>query len=156
MSVNYATADGSATAGQDYTASSGTVTFADNQTTATIAVPITDDTAAEGDETLGVTLAGRHRRRHARHGIGDSDDPAGNEPARPASRRSRRPGRRGETPSRGTVTLRPTSFLPAGVAVRSRRAHGTTVRFSLSTKATVTLTVRRRTAFPAERELSAT
>jgi Domain of unknown function (DUF4394)/Calx-beta domain len=55
--VNYATADGSAAAGADYTAVSGTLEFGEGQTTATIEVPLTADAAHEPDETFTVTLS---------------------------------------------------------------------------------------------------
>jgi hypothetical protein len=56
ISVDYATSDGSATAGIDYTAMSGTLHFADGQTSQTITIPIIDDMLAEGDETFNVFL----------------------------------------------------------------------------------------------------
>jgi len=58
VTVNYATADGTATAPSDYTSTSGTLTFAPGETTKTIDVPIVGDSAVEGDETLTVTLSG--------------------------------------------------------------------------------------------------
>jgi uncharacterized delta-60 repeat protein/uncharacterized repeat protein (TIGR01451 family) len=57
VSVGYYTSDGTATAGLDYTAVSGTVVFNDNETTKSILVPITDDLFVEGPETFTVTLA---------------------------------------------------------------------------------------------------
>ncbi len=57
VSVAYATADGTATAGTDYTATSGTLVFAPGQTTKTVAVPILGDTAYEPDETFTLTLS---------------------------------------------------------------------------------------------------
>jgi Ca2+-binding RTX toxin-like protein len=57
-SVNYATANGSASAGQDYTAVSGTVTFAAGQATASVSVPIINDTLVENPETLSLNLSG--------------------------------------------------------------------------------------------------
>jgi hypothetical protein len=57
-SVNYATSDGSATAGSDYTATSGTLTFTDPDTSMTFVVPISDDPSVEGDETVTLTLSG--------------------------------------------------------------------------------------------------
>jgi Ca2+-binding RTX toxin-like protein len=56
--VNYATANSTATAGSDYTAAMGTVTFAVGQATATVAVQITDDTLVESSETLTLDLSG--------------------------------------------------------------------------------------------------
>jgi hypothetical protein len=58
VTVQYATADGSATAGSDYTAVSGTLTFKPGQTAKSISVPILDDTVAEPDENFLVNLSG--------------------------------------------------------------------------------------------------
>ena len=57
VSVAYATADGTATAGSDYTATSGTLVFGPGQTTKTVAVPIIEDTTFEADETFTLTLS---------------------------------------------------------------------------------------------------
>jgi hypothetical protein len=57
-SVNYATSDGSATAGSDYTTASGTLTFTEPDTSMTFVVPISDDPSVEGDETVTLTLSG--------------------------------------------------------------------------------------------------
>ena len=57
VTVNYATANGTATAGADYTARSGTLSFTAGQATATVQVPILEDTAVEGNETFTVTLS---------------------------------------------------------------------------------------------------
>ena len=56
--VNYATADGTATDGADYEGGSGLVTFAPGATRATIEVPILDDPLPEADETFLVNLTG--------------------------------------------------------------------------------------------------
>lgn len=56
VSVDYVVTPGTATAGVDYTPVSGTLLFADRQTTATITVPIIDDLIGEGDETLTLGL----------------------------------------------------------------------------------------------------
>ncbi len=55
--VDYATADGSAIAPDDYTATSGTVVFPKRTTQQTVSIPIVPDTAAESDETFTVTLS---------------------------------------------------------------------------------------------------
>jgi Calx-beta domain/Beta-propeller repeat len=55
--VDYATSDGTATAGADYTATGGTLTFARGQTRQTFTVPITPDALAEGVETVNITLS---------------------------------------------------------------------------------------------------
>src|SRR5262249_39744818 len=52
VSVHYATSDGTATAGSDYTATSGTLSFAAGESTKTFTVPIIDDTAVENPETV--------------------------------------------------------------------------------------------------------
>ena len=57
IGVDYATADGTATAGDDYTATTGTLSFAPGVVSRTIAVPIRNDTLGEDDETLTVTLS---------------------------------------------------------------------------------------------------
>ena len=54
--VDYATEDGSATAGVDYTATSGTLTFAAGETAKTVSVPVLDDGHDE-DESLILRLS---------------------------------------------------------------------------------------------------
>lgn len=57
-SVDYATHNGSAVAGSDYTASSGTINFAaGDNSPKTFTVPIIDDTTAEPNETVNLTLS---------------------------------------------------------------------------------------------------
>lgn len=58
VTVNYATADGSATAGSDYTAKNGTLTFAPGVTSQTIIINVTPDKTKEADETFYVNLSG--------------------------------------------------------------------------------------------------
>lgn len=55
--VDYKTANGSATAGSDYTATSGKLTLGVGKTSATISVPILDDTLKEDNETFSLTLS---------------------------------------------------------------------------------------------------
>ncbi len=57
VTVNYATADGTATAGSDYVATNGTLTFNPGDTTKSIAVTINGDTSVEPDETFIVNLS---------------------------------------------------------------------------------------------------
>jgi Calx-beta domain len=54
-SVNYATANGTAT-GADYTPASGTLAFAAGETTKTFDVAVTNDGTAEANETVNLTL----------------------------------------------------------------------------------------------------
>ena len=56
VTVNYATADGSATAGTDYVARSGSVTFAAGETSKTVNVTVNGDRLAEGDEYFHLLL----------------------------------------------------------------------------------------------------
>jgi endo-alpha-N-acetylgalactosaminidase len=56
VTVSYATANGTATAGSDYLATSGTLTIPAGAKTAAINVAITGDAVSEGDETILVKL----------------------------------------------------------------------------------------------------
>ena len=56
VSVDWATADGTATAGEDYTASSGALTFAPGETTKTISVALLDDGESGSGETFTLQL----------------------------------------------------------------------------------------------------
>jgi hypothetical protein len=58
ISVNYATANGSATAGSDFVAAGGVLTFAPGEATKTIAVSVNGDAANETDETFVLNLSG--------------------------------------------------------------------------------------------------
>lgn len=57
VSVNYATQDGTATAGSDYTATTGTLTFASGELALNVSVPIFGDTLGEADEALSLILS---------------------------------------------------------------------------------------------------
>jgi hypothetical protein len=52
----FVTADGTATAGDDYADSTGTITFVAGQRSADVSVPIVDDALDEDDETVELTL----------------------------------------------------------------------------------------------------
>ena len=56
VSVEFATTDDTARAGNDYQAAAGTVTFAPGETTKTIAVNVNGDQTVERDETFSVSL----------------------------------------------------------------------------------------------------
>ena len=56
VTVDYATADGTATAGIDYVATAGTLTFAPGTTTQLVRVTVNGDTAVEPDETVLLNL----------------------------------------------------------------------------------------------------
>ena len=57
VTVDWTTADGTATADADYTAAEGSLTFAPGQTEATIAVVVFNDALDEGAETFSVALS---------------------------------------------------------------------------------------------------
>ncbi len=57
VSVDYATEDDTATAGSDYTATSGTLTFAAGETAKTVSVPVLDDAVDEGKEVMRLLLS---------------------------------------------------------------------------------------------------
>ncbi|MGD9635429.1 MAG: Calx-beta domain-containing protein, partial [Pirellulales bacterium] len=58
VTVNYATSNGTATAGSDYTATSGTLTFAPGTTSQLVTVLVNADNTVESDESFTVTLSG--------------------------------------------------------------------------------------------------
>ena len=55
VTVHYATSDGSAQAGVDYTSASGTLSFGSGERSKTVEVAVLDDTHDEGEETLTLT-----------------------------------------------------------------------------------------------------
>ena len=57
VTVNFATLDGTATAGQDYESASGTLTFLPGEMSKTVRVVVLDDTAAESAETFRLVLS---------------------------------------------------------------------------------------------------
>jgi hypothetical protein len=56
-SVNFATSDGTAHAGSDYTPTSGTILFGIGERSKTVTIPILNDNAIEGDETVNLDLS---------------------------------------------------------------------------------------------------
>lgn len=57
LTVQYATSNGNATPGADYTAAAGSVTFADGETTKNVIVQLNNDTIDEFDENVLLTLS---------------------------------------------------------------------------------------------------
>ena len=57
VTVDYATRDGSARAGEDYAAAGGTLTFAAGETSKTVEVAVIDDAHDEGEETFVLALS---------------------------------------------------------------------------------------------------
>ena len=110
VTVDYATSNGSATAGADYTATSGTLTFNPGDAAKSISVPILDDAIDDGVETMTLTLSSATNAR-----IADG---------RPRARsrtpiRSRKPGSPGSgAPSRATWSTASPSGSPTHGAAR--------------------------------------
>ena len=104
MTVHFATANGSATAGSDYAATSGDVTIAAGQTTMTFTVAVLGDRSAESDETFVVNLSGLTNAIIADgQGVGTIVD---DEPRVSISDVSKAEGKKGKTTSfTFTVTL---------------------------------------------------
>ncbi|MBP9773752.1 MAG: S-layer homology domain-containing protein [Candidatus Peribacteraceae bacterium] len=55
--VNYASADGTAKSGADYTAVNGSLTFAAGETTKTFVIPVASNTATDGNRKFSLTLS---------------------------------------------------------------------------------------------------
>ena len=79
VTVNFATANGTALAGSDYLAKSGVLTFAPGQTSKTVVVQVKGDTVVEPNETFFVKLSGAtHATIADNSGTGtiQNDDPS--------------------------------------------------------------------------------
>jgi uncharacterized repeat protein (TIGR01451 family)/CSLREA domain-containing protein len=138
ITVNYATANGTATAGSDYTATSGILTFTPGTTVQTINVPIIGDTVNEANETFTVTLSTPSNATIATGtGTGTilNDDGA---PSLSIDSPSQAEGNSGTTNMTFTVTLTPASGQT--VTVNYATANGTATAGSDYTATSGTLT----------------
>jgi ribosomal protein L35AE/L33A len=109
VSVDYSSADGSATAPADYAASSSTLTFAAGETTKAVTVPVAGDALDEVNETFSVNLSNASNATIAdAQGTGTitDDDPL---PALTVNDVSRDEGNSGAVAATFTVTLAPAS-----------------------------------------------
>jgi hypothetical protein len=115
VTVDYGTADETATAPSDYQAQVGTLTFAPGETLKTVSVNVIGDDLNEDDETfllnlqspVGATLADGEGR-----GFITNDDPL---PSLAVSDATVSEGDTGTTPATFTVTLTPASGRPVAV-----------------------------------------
>jgi hypothetical protein len=116
VTVSYATANGTATAGSDYLAASGTVTFNAGQTSQTVYVTVYGDTAYEPNETLTLTLSnptgGVTLNRSVATGTINNDDA---QPSLSINDVSVTEGDTGSTPANFTVTLSAASYQTVSV-----------------------------------------
>ena len=115
ITVNYAAANGSATAPADYVATSGTLTFAAGATSQVVNVPVIGDTMDETDETLVLNLTAPTNATIARSQgtatITDDDAP----PSASIGNASRAEGKAGSANLSFTVTLSAASGRPVTV-----------------------------------------
>ena len=65
VTVDYATSNGTASAGSDYTSTSDTLTFAPGDIAKTVSVPILNDAIDDGNETMTLTLSNASNARIA-------------------------------------------------------------------------------------------
>ena len=129
VTVNYATANGTAAAGSDYATSSGTLTFDPGETTKTIPVAITDDDDGELAErltlNLGNALNGAISDGSGVVTIGASDQDPVDDTAHPrADGHDRQRGRRLRRPGRCDLSARSTSTVSVDYATQSSTASG--------------------------------
>jgi hypothetical protein len=117
VTVNFSTANGIATAGSDYQAKSGTVTFTPGQTTRTIIVPVVGDRLGESNETFFVNLSSSANANILDgQGVGTIVD---DEPRISISDVSKKEGRKNTTTFTFTVTLSVAYDQPVTMSFRT-------------------------------------
>jgi hypothetical protein len=122
VTVAYATGPGSATAGSDYQAASGTLTFAPGETTKTVTVPVIGDRLGEPNETFVVNLSSPTNATLADgQGVGTITD---DEPRISISDVTKSEGRRNKT-TLFTFTVSLSAAYDQPVTVSFRTANGT-------------------------------
>ena len=152
VSVSFATANGTATAGQDYVARSGKVTIPAGHTAATVPVTLLDDSADEPPETFELLLsapgAATLRRAGATGTILDNDPPTAQTspsggagqpspvPAAPATGSSPPPAGAAPRLGLGSPRLRPpgTALITISCPQETGRCSGSVTLFSRASK----------------------
>lgn len=117
VTVQYATADGTAVAASDYVAASGTLTFLPAESTKTVVVRVNGDLLNEDDETLSLHLGnatGAAIGASSALGTIRNDDPA---PSLSVGNAAAKEGGAGTTPMTFTVTLGAASGRTVAVTV---------------------------------------
>lgn len=137
VTVNYATANGTATAGSDYTATSSTLTFTPGQTSQQVYVPILGDYVIEGDETFTMTLSGAV---NATIGTGTATGTILNDDVAGTLTLSSSTYSVNENAGPVTVTVNRTGGLASGVGVNYATSNGTAMAGSDYTSTSGTLT----------------
>ena len=137
VTVNYATSNGTATAGSDYTASSGILTFTSGQTSQQINVPILGDYAIEGNETFTMTLSGA---ANATVGMGTATGTIQNDDVAGTLALSSSTYSVNENAGTVTVTVNRNGGLASGVGVSYATSNGTATAGSDYTFSSGTLT----------------
>jgi hypothetical protein len=140
--VNFATANNTALAPGDYTATSGTLTFAAGETTKTVTVPVVGDLLDEANEAFFVNLSSATNATIAdNQGVGTiTDDDAA--PSLAINDVTVTEGNAGTTNATFTVTLSAASGQP--VTVNFATANNTALAPGDYTAASGTLTFARR------------
>ena len=140
VTVAYATANGTATAGSDYVAGSGTLTIPTGSTSVTVNVAVNGDTAVEPDETFVINLSGASGATIADgQGQGSivNDDTATTAPSFSINDVSVVEGNSGTRNATFTVTLSPAAAT--AVTVTASTANGTATAGSDYTGGSLTL-----------------
>jgi hypothetical protein len=142
IEVNYSTADGNATASEDYTAASGTVTFAPGEASKTVPVAVKGDVRDELNETFAVNLGTPTNATIAREAatatITDDDDPA---VLSIANARVTEGDGEGTSEATFTVTLAPESGRTVTVAYATANGTATAADYT-ATSGQLTFTAR--------------
>ena len=138
VTVQYATANGTAMAGSDYTTASGTLTIPAGSTSQTVTIQVRGDTAQEANETFYVNLSVPNGATLAdAQGLGTiTNDDIRNLRINDVSRAE---GNSGTTPFTFTVSLNALSSAP--VTVKYATANGTALAGTDYTAASGTLTI---------------
>jgi hypothetical protein len=122
VTVTYATANGTAAAGSDYLAASGTVTFAPGETSKTITIAVNGDRLGEHDETFYVNLSGATNATIANgQGVGTILD---DEPRISISDVTKAEGKKGQT-TLFTFTITLSAAYDQPVTMSFRTVNGT-------------------------------
>jgi aryl-phospho-beta-D-glucosidase BglC (GH1 family) len=141
VTVGYSTSNGTATAGTDFTAASGTLTFAPGSTSQTITVKVTGDSTVESDETFNVTLAsptGGTISKGTAVGTIINDDVAAPPPSITISNASVAEGNSGTNNATFTVTLSNAASTPVTVAYATSNGTATAGADYTATSGTLT------------------